>query len=94
MKIEFRTDRRGYLLTLERDLLGHFVLSRRWYGLHNRKWGAKRQVFLSEDEVMREIGRIRALRARHGYVERPEHLASARTDQKGGLCAQSAPRRS
>lgn len=69
MRIEFRTEKRGYLLTLERDLFGAFVLFRRWYGLHNRRWGAKRQVFLSEDEAMREIKLIRARRARHGYVE-------------------------
>ncbi|MCX8016779.1 MAG: hypothetical protein N2690_02575 [Rhodocyclaceae bacterium] len=69
MRIEFCTKERGYLLLLERDLFGAFVLFRRWYGLHNRRWGAKRQIFLSEDEALREVKRIRAVRARRGYAE-------------------------
>lgn len=68
-RIEFVNDRRGYVLTLQRDLLGDYVLYRRWYGLRNRRWGAKRQVFLSEDEAIKEVERIRKLRVRHGYVE-------------------------
>jgi len=45
MRIEFRTEARGYLLTLEQDLFGAFVLSRRWYGLANNRGGMKIQVF-------------------------------------------------
>ena len=44
MLLEFRTDRRGYTMWLERDLFGAFVLHRRWYGLYNRRGGTKRQV--------------------------------------------------
>lgn len=67
MRLEFQTERRGYLLLLERDLIGDFVLYRRWYGLHNRRWGCKRQVFLSKEEAMQEIRRIQKTRERHGY---------------------------
>lgn len=67
MRIEFRTDRRGYLLTLERDLFGAFVLFRRWYGLGNRRGGAKRHVFLDEEAALREMKRIEKLRFRRGY---------------------------
>jgi hypothetical protein len=67
MRLEFQTERRGYLLLLERDLIGDFVLYRRWYGLNNRRWGQKRQVFLSEAEAWREVKRIQKTRQRHGY---------------------------
>lgn len=67
MRIEFRTERRGYLLTLEQDMFGAFVLFRRWYGLGNRRGGVKRQVFLDEDAALREVRRIEQLRSRRGY---------------------------
>lgn len=58
MRIEFRTERRGYLLILEQDLFGALVLFRRWYGLGNRRGGVKRQIFLEEDAALREVKRI------------------------------------
>jgi predicted DNA-binding WGR domain protein len=67
MRLEFRTDKRGYTLTLDRDMFGAFVLFRRWYGLLNRRGGVKRQVFLQEDDAMREVRRIERLRIRRGY---------------------------
>lgn len=67
MRIEFRTEKRGYLLTLEQDLFGTFVLFRRWYGLGNRRGGIKRQVFLDENAALREVRRIERLRSRRGY---------------------------
>lgn len=67
MRIEFRNNSRGYTLALERDLFGAFVLIRRWYGLGNRRGGAKREVFLHEDAALRELKRIERLRVRHGY---------------------------
>lgn len=67
MRLEFATDRRGYLLILEQDLFGAFVLFRRWYGLGNRRGGVKRQIFLDEDAALREVRRIERLRFRHGY---------------------------
>jgi predicted DNA-binding WGR domain protein len=67
MRLEFRTDKRGYTLTLDRDMFGAFVLFRRWYGLLNRRGGVKRQVFLQEDAAMREVRRIERLRIRRGY---------------------------
>lgn len=67
MRIEFRTEKRGYLLILEQDLLGAYVLFRRWYGLANRRWGCKRQIFLDEDDALKEMKRIERLRCRRGY---------------------------
>ncbi|MEO1767943.1 WGR domain-containing protein [Thiobacter aerophilum] len=66
--IEYRTDRRGYTMWLERDLFGAFVLYRRWRGLHNRRGGMKRQVFEREDDALKEVRRVMRLRERHGYV--------------------------
>lgn len=68
MLLEFRTDRRGYTMWLERDLFGAFVLHRRWYGLHNRRGGMKRQVFEREQDALKEVRRIVRVRERHGYV--------------------------
>ena len=67
MLIEFRSATRGYTLALERDLLGAFILTRQWYGLNNRRGGAKREVFFNEDSALREVKRIERLRVRHGY---------------------------
>lgn len=67
VRIEYQTSQRGYVLTLERDLLGDFVLCRRWFGLTNRRGGVKHQILASEDEAIREIDRVRRLRARRGY---------------------------
>jgi predicted DNA-binding WGR domain protein len=68
MRLEFRTNQRGYTLWLERDLFGAFVLNRRWYGLHNRRGGWKRQVFEHEEDAIREVRRIVRVRERHGYA--------------------------
>lgn len=57
MRIEFRSNTRGYTLALERDLFGAFILIRRWYGLGNRRGGVKREVFLQEDAALRELKR-------------------------------------
>lgn len=67
MRFEFQTERRGYLLLLERDLIGDYVLYRRWYGLHNRRGGWKRQVFVEESDALREMRRVERIRKRHGY---------------------------
>jgi predicted DNA-binding WGR domain protein len=67
MRVEFRSEKRGYLLALERDMFNVFVLSRRWYGLGNRRGGVKRQIFLDEDAALREVRRIERLRLRRGY---------------------------
>lgn len=67
MQVEFRSAQRGYILILEQDLFGAFVLFRRWYGLRSRRGGMKRQVFLDEESALREIRRIEKLRTRRGY---------------------------
>jgi predicted DNA-binding WGR domain protein len=71
VRLEFQTDTRGYILVLEQDLFGTFVLFRRWYGLRNRRGGLKRQVFMNEEDARNEFERIRRLRTRRGY--RPTH---------------------
>jgi predicted DNA-binding WGR domain protein len=75
MLLEFRTDRRGYTVWLERDLFGAFVLHRRWYGLYNRRGGTKRQVFDDEQRALAEVERLARVRERHGY-----RLLSGRLD--------------
>lgn len=67
MRIELRTASRGYLLILEQDLFGDFVLFRQWYGLQNRRGGIKRQIFRDEESARREFVRVQKLRARRGY---------------------------
>lgn len=67
LQIQFKSERRGYTLTVERDLLGDLVLIRRWYGLGNRRGGFKREVFLQEGEARKAIGRICRSRLQHGY---------------------------
>jgi predicted DNA-binding WGR domain protein len=52
---------------METDLLGDFVLFRRWYGLGSRRGGVKRQVFQNREDAVKEFRRIEKLRARHGY---------------------------
>jgi predicted DNA-binding WGR domain protein len=68
VRVEFTTRSRGYVLTLERDLFGAFILYRRWYGLHNRRGGIKRQIFLDQDSALREFQRVERTRVRRGYV--------------------------
>ena len=68
MRVEFTTRSRGYVLTLERDLFGAFILYRRWFGLHNRRGGIKRQIFLDQDTALREFQRVERTRVRRGYV--------------------------
>jgi hypothetical protein len=34
-----------YILLLDQDLFGAFILYRQWWGLLNRRGGTKRQVF-------------------------------------------------
>ena len=65
----FKTDTRGYSMLLEQDLLGDYVLSRRWYGLHNRRGGVKCQVFLNQADALREFERVLRLRKRRGYKQ-------------------------
>lgn len=67
MRIEYRSETRGYIVIMDRDLLGDILLYRRWYGLRNRRGGTKRQVFRDEEVAMREVTRIERLRLRRGY---------------------------
>lgn len=69
MFIQFHSATRGYTLSLERDLFGALVLFRRWWGLTNRRCGARRDFFATEEAAMKFIEMIRRRRASHGYVE-------------------------
>ena len=68
MRVEFITEKRGYMLVLDQDLFGAFILYRRWWGLLNRRGGFKRQVFFDQDSAIREFRRIQKTRLRRGYV--------------------------
>jgi len=67
MRIDFRTAQRGYTVVLSQDLFGAYVLYRRWFGLSNRRGGMKQQIFVADDNAMREVGRISRVRIRNGY---------------------------
>jgi len=67
MRIDFKTDQRGYMLVLSQDLFGAYILYRRWFGLTNRRGGMKQQIFVEEEKAMREVGRISRVRIRNGY---------------------------
>ena len=45
MRLEFRTDLRGYELVLNQDLFGAFILYRRWFGLSQSSWRDKAAGF-------------------------------------------------
>jgi hypothetical protein len=66
MRLDFRSSGRGYVLELSRDLLGDYVLRRHWFGLTNRRGGMKQQVFVEEEDAMREVAKIERSRMRHG----------------------------
>jgi predicted DNA-binding WGR domain protein len=68
VRVEFKTERRGYLLRLDQDLFGAFILFRQWWGLRNQRGGAKRQVFFDQDSATREFHRIEITRLRRGYI--------------------------
>ena len=62
------TEKRGYMLVLDQDLFGAFILYRQWWGLLNRRGGFKRQVFFDQDSAIREFRRIQKTRLRRGYL--------------------------
>jgi len=68
--LRFESNQRGYQVELSEDLFGAFILRRRWYGLSNRRGGAKQQVFLNESDALKEIRRIMRTREKHGYRRR------------------------
>ena len=67
MRVEFKTEKRGYMLMLDQDLFGAFILYRQWWGLLNQRGGTKRQVFFDQDSATREFHRIEKTRLRRGY---------------------------
>lgn len=71
IKIEFRTQTRGYTLHLERDLLGDICIVRCWFGLHSKRGGFKRDVFSDFEEAKKLYQRLLARRLRRGYVQLP-----------------------
>jgi predicted DNA-binding WGR domain protein len=70
MRIAFATDKRGYDLSLEQDLLGDFVLTRRWYGLANNRHGQKVHLFFDEANAKKQYEKIAHVRLLRGYVMR------------------------
>jgi len=67
MRLEFRSPMRGYTVDINEDLFGAFILRRHWFGLNNRRGGMKKQVFMTEDDAVREVRRIMRIRAKNGY---------------------------
>jgi predicted DNA-binding WGR domain protein len=67
MRIEYRSDRRGYSMSLERDLFGTWLLVRCWYGLSSRRGGLLRKPFEDKASALAEMNRIDMRRLRRGY---------------------------
>jgi predicted DNA-binding WGR domain protein len=69
VRLDFRSERRGYTLELSVDLFGAFILRRHWFGLSNRRGGGKQQVFMNESDALKEVRRIVRTRGKNGYRE-------------------------
>ena len=65
--MRFKTEKRGYDLSLEQDLLGDFVLIRYWYGLTNRRHGMKTQIFNDVNEANDKFNTLVNMRLHKGY---------------------------
>ena len=65
--LEFASEKRGYRVSIARDLLGDLVLERRWYGLFNRRGGKMVQILPDEDSAYKVIQSIKSARFRNGY---------------------------
>ncbi len=63
----YRTDKRGYSMAIFKDLFGEYTLCCHWYGLTNRRHGARIRLFSDLETAMKECNRIDKLRKRHGY---------------------------
>jgi predicted DNA-binding WGR domain protein len=83
MHIEYESSKRGYRVVLVRDLLGDFVLVRRWYGLFNKRHGGKMQVFLQETEALDAVDKIDRARLRRGYVRKTVTRCATRESGAG-----------
>ena len=83
MHIEYESSKRGYRVVLVRDLLGDFVLERRWYGLFNKRHGGKMQVFLQETEALDAVDKIDRARLRRGYVRKTVTRCATRESGAG-----------
>lgn len=66
-RMRYASAARAYQMAVEVDLLGGFVLRRRWSGLRNRRGGGKEQRFARRSELLHEMRRLHRLRLRHGY---------------------------
>jgi len=68
IRIEFRTQTRGYTLLLETDLFGDLIVTRHWFGLQNGRGSKKRQLFYELKGALKEMKRIENIRLRRGYT--------------------------
>lgn len=67
MHLEYRSERRGYSVSLERDLFGTWLLVLCWYGLSSRRGGLLRKPFVDEASALAEMNRIDLRRLQRGY---------------------------
>ncbi len=68
IRIEFRTQTRGYTLLLETDLLGDLIVTRHWFGLLNGRGSSKQKLFYELEDALKEMKRIENIRLRRGYT--------------------------
>lgn len=65
----FKTEKRGYTILLEEDLLGDFILQRHWFGLKTKRHGQKIEIFSDKNYAIKKIEAIAKNRICHGYKE-------------------------
>ena len=76
MRVEFKSQKRGYMLMLDQDLFGAYILYRQWWGLLNRRGGPSARCFSTKTSQHANFNAFR----RPGYVGAMCRLNKQSTD--------------
>ena len=68
MFTRWETPTRYYTAEVRTDLLGDLILERSWGGRANNRGNSSTALMRDQGQVMREMRKLAALRARHGYT--------------------------
>lgn len=68
LMLEFRSQKRGYRISVVRDLLGDTIVECHWFGQSNCRGGKQRQVFNDVEDANFEVQRVIRARLRHGHT--------------------------
>ena len=66
--LRFETADRGYTLTLQPDLFGDLVLTRRWWGKHNNRGNFKSEYVPDKDQALQRMQEELKRRRYRGYA--------------------------